>query len=152
MEDAEEAGSITANVVGVLGQSFDCPRRGLEQGGISDPLMAADEGPEWFGDGEGEHEMMPGQLPLYLFFEPLLGFVVLAAGTVAVTIRAVHDMKLMALFTVVEGSAIGFGAAVDKSVDDLFVLDGHGLPVVLDILRAVGTEEIIDDSHVISPP
>jgi hypothetical protein len=102
MEDAEEAGSITANVVGVLGQSFDCPRRGLEQGGISDPLMAADEGPEWFGDGEGEHEMVPGQLPLYLFFEPLLGFVVLAAGTVAVTPRAVHDMKLMALFTVVE--------------------------------------------------
>ena len=114
--------------------------------------MAADEGSEWFGDGKGEHEMVAGQLPVPLSFQPLLSFVVLAAGTVAVGARAGHAVKLTALLTLVNDGTVDFGSALADGIDNLFVLDGHGLPVVLDILRAVGTEEIIDDSHVISPP
>src|ERR671922_1260477 len=88
MEDAEEAGGITAEVGWVLGQCFDCVCRGLEQGSISEALMAADERPELVWDGKGEHEMRSGQLPLHLSFQPLSGLVVLAAGTVAGVVGA----------------------------------------------------------------
>jgi hypothetical protein len=43
-------------------------------------------------------------------------------------------------------------SALAEGVDDLFVLDGPGLPVAIEILGAVGTEDVIDEAHVISPP
>ena len=114
--------------------------------------MAADEGSEWFGDGKGEHEMVAGQLPVPLSFQPLLSFVVLAAGTVAVAARAGHAVKLTALLTSVNDGTVGFGSALADGVDNLFVLDGHGLPVAVEVLGAVGTEDVIDAAHVINPP
>ena len=152
MEDAEEAGGITAEVGWVLGQCFDRVCRGLEQGSISEALIAADERPELVWDGKGEHEMMSGQLPLHLSFQPLSGFVVLAAGTVAVAARAGHAVKLTALLTWVNDGTVGFGSALADGVDNLFVLDGHGLPVAIEILGAVDTEDVIDEAPVISPP
>jgi hypothetical protein len=119
---------------------------------ISEALTAADEGPERFRDGKGEHEMVPGQLPLPLSFQPLLGLVVLAAGTVTVATTAMNWMKLTTMLTGVEGGAIDFGAAVADSVDDLGMLGGHGFPVALAILRAVDTEEVIDDTPLTGHP
>ena len=46
--------------------------------------MAADKSPELLWDGEGNHKVMPGKLSFHLLHQPLMGFVVLAVGTMPV--------------------------------------------------------------------
>ena len=46
--------------------------------------MRADEGSEGLRDGEGEEEVRPGKLFVQVVLEPLLGFMLLTLGTVAV--------------------------------------------------------------------
>ena len=47
--------------------------------------MAANEAPELFGDGEGDHEVVSGELPLHLICQPLMGFVVLTVGAMPIS-------------------------------------------------------------------
>jgi hypothetical protein len=93
-----------------------------------------------------------GQLPVPWSFRPPLSFVGLAARTVGVAPRAGHAVKLTALLTWVNEGTVGFGSALAEGVDDLFVLGGPGLPVAIELLGAVGTEEVIEAAHVINPP
>jgi len=46
--------------------------------------MSSDKSPELLGYGEGNHEVMPGKLSLYLLHQPLMCFMMLAVGTVPV--------------------------------------------------------------------
>ena len=46
--------------------------------------MGSDKGPEGLWDGEGDHEVVPRELSLHLFLQPLMGFVVLTIGTVSI--------------------------------------------------------------------
>ena len=46
--------------------------------------MAADKSPELLGYGEGDHKVMSGKLSFHLLHQPLMGFVVLAVGTMPV--------------------------------------------------------------------
>jgi len=66
MEHAEEAGEISADVLGVFGEFFDGLGRSLEQSGVSDTLVLAHERAQLFGDGEGDQEVMAGELALDL--------------------------------------------------------------------------------------
>ena len=46
--------------------------------------MRADKGAQGFRDGEGEEKVRPGKLFVQLVVEPLLGFMLLTLGTVAI--------------------------------------------------------------------
>ena len=63
-------------------------RRGLEQSRVTEALVLAHEGAQLFWNGKGDQEVMAWELALDLFFEPLLGFVVLAGGAVAIATGA----------------------------------------------------------------
>ena len=54
--------------------------------------MLAHEGSQLFGDRKGDQEVMTRELALDLSLEPLLSFVVLAGGTVAIAARHVGDI------------------------------------------------------------
>ena len=64
--------------------------RGVEHGLVREALMRADEGSERLRDGEGEEEVRPGQLFVQVVLEPLLGFMLLTLGAVAVATGMVH--------------------------------------------------------------
>ena len=64
--------------------------RGLEKSRAGQPLVAANEATKALGDGEGEHEVMAGKLPVDPAFEPLAGFKVLTGGAVAIAAGAMH--------------------------------------------------------------
>jgi len=85
VEDTEEAWEIGSDVLGIGSQDGHSLGRGCEQGIVRGALVAADEGVELLGYGEGDQEMMPWHLPLHLFMEPVVGLVVLTGGAVAVS-------------------------------------------------------------------
>lgn len=152
VQDPEEAGLVSADELRVVGERFDGPGGRREQGVVAEALMAAEEGPEGLGDGKGEHKRGSGQLPLDLFFEPLLGVVVLAAGTVAVAATAKLGVRMTALRTVIDDRALGLGATCDHRRDHLAMLGGHCIPITVEIIWAIGAEKRIENAHLRDPP
>lgn len=80
----EETGDITADEFFIAGEFFQGLGRGFEHCGIGGTLVAADEASQLLGYRERDHEMVAGQLPLHLLFQPLLRLVVLAYRAVAI--------------------------------------------------------------------
>ena len=115
-------------------------------------LVAADEGVELLGDGEGDEEMVSWHLPLHLFIEPLMSLLVLTGGAVAVSAGAEEEMAFAAVLTLIESGSEGLGSTVDDGTDDLEVIVGHGPCVAMDIVWAVGSEDVVDGSHIRVPP
>src|SRR5207247_6343415 len=58
--------------------------RRVEQGVVREALMRADEGSERLRDGKSKEEVRPGQLLLQVVCEPLLRFLLLTLGAVAI--------------------------------------------------------------------
>lgn len=85
VKDAEEAWEIGSDVLGISSQGGHGLGRGCEHGIVGGALVAADEGVELLGSGEGDQEMGPWHLPLHLFMEPLMSFLVLTGRAVAVS-------------------------------------------------------------------
>jgi hypothetical protein len=96
--------------------------------------------------------MMTGELPLHLFFEPLASFMVLTGGAMTISAGAIDPMDLTAFFTLVKGEATGFGATIDDGINDFAVRFRHDLGIALQVLRAKGSEDLIDGGHDLSPP
>ena len=109
VEHAEEAREIGADVLLIEGEFFDGIRGRLEQSGVTDALVLAHERAQLFGDGKGDEEVVTRQLALDLFFEPLLGLIVLAGGTVAIAAGAKELARLSAAFALVERHPAGLG-------------------------------------------
>jgi hypothetical protein len=84
MENAEESRKIASHVLRVRGELLYGPGRCADSGRIGDVLVAPDEAAQILWNREREHEMMTGQLPAHLGFEPLPRLVVLACGTMAI--------------------------------------------------------------------
>jgi hypothetical protein len=61
--------------------------------------MATDETAQLLWQREGEHEVVSGQLALQLGVQPGVGFVLLAAGTVAIAAAARQPLLLSAGLT-----------------------------------------------------
>lgn len=87
--------------------------------------------------------MVPRYLFVQLFFQPLLGLMVLTLRTVSVAARPGHKVLLATLGTSENSCPIGSGTTVDDGGDDLAMLDGH-VWVALDIFSAEHSENIID--------
>ena len=140
MQDADQA-ELSADNTRILGQLLCCRCRGLKEQIIEKGLVRAGERAQCGGDGEGEHEVRDRQQKILLFFQPFLGFVVLALGAMTVAAGVVAVLGLVALRAGIGLSTQGRCAAL---------LDGaHNLPVAgeqaLGILLAIGGTELAED-------
>ena len=125
---------------------------GLEQGRVSYPLVLANEAAQILRDGKGEQEMVTGELPFDLFFQPLSGLMVLTGGAMAISTGAIDPMELATLLALVKGDATGLGATGDDGIDDFAVYFRHELGIAFQVLGAEGSEDLIDCGHGLVPP
>lgn len=70
---------------------------------------------------------MARELTFDLGLEPLLGFVVLAGGAVAIATRAKELLGLGATLTLVESNPTGFGPTGHDGVNDFAMVVGHSV-------------------------
>ena len=91
--------------------------------------------------------MMTGQLPSYLLFQPLSGFVILAGGAVTVTARSEDRVEAAAFITLVNKRAEAISAAFDDGINDFSMFSRHGITEALDILRPEGAENFTYLAH-----
>lgn len=95
---------------------------------------------------------MAGELALDLGLEPLLGFVVLAGGTVAIATGNEELLRLSTALAPIERNPAGLGATSDNSIDDFTMAPGHGRSIALKILGAEGGKDFTDGGHDRVPP
>src|SRR6266851_4841414 len=84
VQDTGEPREVCPDEPLVCGEPFEGERRGVEHGVVREALMRADEGSERLRHGEGEEEVRPGPRLFEVVFKPLLGFMLLTLGAVAV--------------------------------------------------------------------
>jgi hypothetical protein len=150
MEDAGEPWEISPDETLVCSESFEGERRGGEHGVVGGALMRADEGAERLRDGEGEEEVRPGKLALQVVMKPLLGFMLLALGTVPVAAGMRDAVLFLTVWALIKAMAIGAAAAVLDGADDFAVHEGE-VGVTLQILRGKGGEDVAEGGHGSSP-
>lgn len=109
-------------------------------------LRRADEGAEGLRHGEGAEEVRPGQLFVQVVFEPLLGFMVLTRGTVAVTTGMVHAVLAPTRVALREAVAVGAALALWDGADDLAVGGGER-GIALKVCWRQGREDIAEGGH-----
>jgi hypothetical protein len=136
----------------IEGESFHGIGRGFEQSGVSGALVLPHEGAQLFGNGKGDQEVMTRELALDLSFKPLLRFVVLAGGTVAI---AAGDKELLRLGTAiasVKSDPAGLGTTGHDGVDDFAVSHRHRRGIALEILGTEGGKDFTNGGHDRVPP
>ena len=92
MEDAEESWEICADELFIRDQFLHCFGGSLEQGRVGSPLVLTDESAQTLRDGKGDEEMMTGELPFHLLFEPQPGFMMLTGRAMAISTGAIDPM------------------------------------------------------------
>ncbi len=121
VKDPEETGEISTHVILIQGEFLDSLGGGLEQGRVSDPLVVSDESAQILRDRKSEQEMVTGELPFDLFFEPLSGLMILTGGAMAISTGAIDPMVLATLFALIEGDTTSLGTTIDDGIDDFAV-------------------------------
>jgi hypothetical protein len=94
---------------------------------VAEALVLRYEAPQFGGQGEGDEEVGDGQEALLLVMEPLLAFVVLAGGTVAVAAALGGAVMRSAGGAGVDDGAELPGSAGGDGAEDLAVLVGDGV-------------------------
>ena len=125
MQDPKEAGEIGADVLWIEGEFFNGLRGSLEQSGVTGTLVLAHERTQLLWDGKRDEEVVTRELALDLFSQPLLSFIVLAGGTVAIAAGAKELARLSAALTLVERDTTSLRTAGDDGIDDLAVSLRH---------------------------
>jgi hypothetical protein len=85
VKNAEETREISADVMLIRSKFLHSFGGGLEQGSVRYPLVLTNESAQILRDGKSEQEMVTGELPFHLFFEPLPGLMVLTSGAMAIS-------------------------------------------------------------------
>jgi len=147
MKHPKKTREITADILFIGSEFFQGLGRCLEHGSISYPLIAANKASKLFRHGKGSHEMMPGQLPNHLLFQPLSGLVILAGGAMTITARSEDRMVAAAFITLVNHSTEAYCAAFDDGINDFSMFNRHGITEVLDIFRPEGAENFTYLAH-----
>jgi hypothetical protein len=99
--------------------------RGVAHGRGGQALGRADAGLEGRRHGEGPQEVRPGPLWVEVVGEPLLGFVLLPLGTVAVATGRVDAVLSPAGWALIQTMALVSAGAVWAGADDLAVDEGQ---------------------------
>ena len=147
VQDPEQPGDVPADGLGVGGQQLDGSRRGREQRPVADLLMPTQEGAQRLGHGEGEHEVLAGQLARAVPLQPFMARALLTARTVAVAAGAMDHVPLPAPVTHVQGRPRGLGMAVGDRSHDALVGLGHGRSEPVEVGRPVRAKELLEEAH-----
>jgi hypothetical protein len=134
----------------VCGQPLEGRCRRLKQGLVRAALMRADEGTQNFRDGEGEEEMPPRELFGQVVLEPLLGFMLLTLGTVAVATGMIDAVVPPTVWALIAAVSVVAALTVLDGADDLAMRQGE-VGVTLQVLRGKGSEDIAQGGHGRSP-
>ena len=121
VEDAEEPREICADIMFIQSKLLNSFGGSLEQGRVGYPLVFANEAAQVLRDGKREQEMVTGELPFHLFFEPLPALVVLTSGAMAISTGAMDPVEVAALLALIQGDPASLGAAGDDGIHDLAV-------------------------------
>ena len=119
VQDPGEPRQVCPDEPLIGGEPFEGERRGVEHGLVREALMRADEGSERLRHGEGEEEVRPGKLLFEVVFKPLLGFMLLTLGAVAVATGMIDAVVFPTAGALIEAVAV---------VAALTVLDGQPTP------------------------
>ena len=149
MENAGKAREVRTDKARVFGETFDGLRGCLEQGRIGRALMRADKGSEGFGDGEGEEKVRPGQLFVELLVKPVLRFMMLTLGAVAIAAGVVDAVLPATALAVIEAVSIMSALAVLNGPHGL-VVGERQMGIALEVLWRIGLEDVAD-CHEASP-
>jgi hypothetical protein len=133
-----------------LGQPFEGHGRRVKHRLVRGALMRADEGSERLRDREGEEEVRPGELFVEVVLKPLLGFMLLTLGTVAVATGMLDAVVLATPLALREAVAVVAAAALLDGVDGLAVRGGE-VRRALQVLWRKGGEDRAEGRHGRSP-
>jgi len=109
-------------------------------------LMGAEKGTEGFRDDEGEEKVWPGELLLQVVMQPLLGFMLLALGTVPVATGMLDPVVLATAVALREALSIVSALAVLASAEDL-AGRGRQRGRALQGLWGKGGADIVEGGH-----
>jgi hypothetical protein len=115
---------------------------------VDELLVASSDSSERGRQGEGDHEVRDWQEKRLLLFQPLLGSIMLAAGTVAISAGVIAIDGLIACLTPIEMSTQVFGAAGFDRRHCLPMTRGHALPILGSIGGSILTEDVGEVYHV----
>ena len=146
MQDTGETRQVRPNEALVVGQPLEGRCRGLKQGVVREALMRADEGAERLRDRKGEKEVRPRELLVEVVLKPLLRFMLLALGAVAVATRMLDAVLSLTVWALREAMAIGAAAAVLDGADHLTVCGGE-VRIALQVFGRKSGEDVPQGGH-----
>jgi hypothetical protein len=146
MQDTGETREARPDETRVFGEPFEGCRRGVEHGAGPEALMRAEKGAQGCRDGEGQEKVWSGELLLQVMLEPLLGFMLLTLGPVAVATGMMDAGLPPTALALREAVAIVPAVALLESAEDLAVHGGEG-GIVLQVLWGEGIEDVTQGGH-----
>jgi hypothetical protein len=147
VQDPEEAGEVPADVSCIAGEGLHGFRGRSEERGIRGPLVAAHEGAQGLGHGEGEEEVVAGEGPPEPFVEPGSGPVVLTLRAVAIPAGTEVPVHFPTFAARISRHATRVGPAGHEGLEGVPVRLGNAVPMGGEILGAEGPEELTELSH-----
>ena len=150
MQDTSKTREIGPDEPFVFGEPFERLRRGFEHGVVREALMGADEGAQGLRDGEGEEEVRPRELFFQVVVEPLLSFMLLALGTVAVATGMMDAVLFPTAWALIQAVAVMSALAMLDGADGLS-MRGRQMGRVLKVFWGEGSEDITESGHGRSP-
>ena len=121
VQDTGETWEIGPDEARVFGQPFEGRCRRLKHGLVREALMRAEKGTQGLRDGEGEEEVRSGKLFFQVVFKPLLGFMLLTLGTVAVATGMIDAVLPPTVWALIEAMAVVSALALLDGTDDFAV-------------------------------
>ncbi len=150
MQDTGETREVRPDDTRIFGEPFEGFRRGVEHGVVSEALMRAEKGAQSFRDGKGEEKVRSGELLLQVVLEPLLGFLLLTLGAVAVATGMVHAVLAPTGWALRQAVTVVSALALWDGADDLAVGEGQ-MGVALQVCGRKGGEDVTQGRHGRSP-
>lgn len=108
--------------------------------------MGAEEGAEGLRDGAGHQEVRPRQRLVEVVCKPLLGFLLLPLGAVAVATGMVHTVLPPTGVALREAVPLRPAVALLDGAEDLVVGEGQ-LGVALDVFWSKGGADVTEGGH-----
>jgi hypothetical protein len=150
VQNPGEPREVCPNAALVCGEPCEGERRGAEHGVVRKALMGPDEGSERLRNGAGEEEVRSGKLFFQMLVEPLVGFMLLTRGTVAVATGMLDAVLPPPVLALREAMAVMSAAAVLDGAHDLAVREGK-VGRTLQVLWRTGGADLAESGHGRSP-
>ena len=150
MQDTSEPQEIGPDEALIFGELFKGPGRCLKHSLVCETLMRADQGTQGLRDSEGQEKVRPRELLGQVVLEPLLGFMLLTLGAVAVATGMIDAVVARAVLTLIEAVAVCAALALLDGADDLTVCGGERR-IALQVLWGKSREALTQGDHGKSP-